>query len=107
MSVVPIPHPAKGLLAARRISVSAIAREYGCSSHFAGRVLNGWTRPPRRFRAFLSQRLGRPEADLFHADALVALPRHPSLEDGVRAAIAEAEEHKRSERAASLAADAK
>lgn len=72
LSTVPAPHPAKGILANRRIPNTRIALVYGASPHFIGRVLNGWTPPPKRFRAWLADYLDLPEADLFHDSILVA-----------------------------------
>jgi hypothetical protein len=62
------PHPAKGILAVRRISNRQIAAQYngGTSAHFIGRVLNGYIRPPSAFRAWLAGYLDVPAAELFH-----------------------------------------
>jgi hypothetical protein len=60
--------PAKGQLALRRITNRRVAHLYGCSEAFVGRILNGYVRPPLRFRSFLSALLEVPEAQLFHTD---------------------------------------
>lgn len=67
--VRPVPHPAKGELAVRRISNRDVARGYGCSEHYVGRVLNGFSAPSTGFRAYLAELLEADEADLFHDGA--------------------------------------
>jgi transcriptional regulator with XRE-family HTH domain len=69
---MPEPHPAKGVLATRRITNKRVAGLYGCSPLYVGRVLNGYEKPPKRFRAFLSELLGMPEDDLFHEEEVLA-----------------------------------
>lgn len=61
----PVPHPAKGELALRRIPNRDVARGYGCTEHYVGRVLNGRIPPSPRFRAYVAALLELDEADLF------------------------------------------
>ena len=68
----PVPHPAKGELAVRRITNRQVAAAYGSSEHFVGRVLNGWQAPPSRFRALVAEMLDAPESDLFHNSQVLA-----------------------------------
>ena len=67
----PIPQPAKGVLALRRISNRAVARHLQCSETWVGRVLLGQQPPPATFRRALAEMLGLPENELFRdrADA--------------------------------------
>jgi len=67
--VHPVPHPAKGHLAVRRITNRQVADAYGSSEHFVGRVLNGWLTPPARFRALVADMLGVDEVELFRDEA--------------------------------------
>lgn len=64
----PTPHPAKGELALRRVLIREVAVAYGCSAHYVSRILNGYEAPSPRFRTFLVQFLGKPDAELFHAE---------------------------------------
>jgi transcriptional regulator with XRE-family HTH domain len=61
----PPPQPAKGYLAVARITNTDLARRLGCSQTWVGRVLNGYNRPPARFRQVVGELLGKPEAELF------------------------------------------
>lgn len=65
------PQPAKGEFALRRISNRAVARGYGCSEHYVGRVLNGYVPASAGFRSYVAQLLDTPEDELFHP-----APRH-------------------------------
>lgn len=62
----PLAHPAKGVLAVRRISQTSVALGYGASPHFVGRVLNGIVNAPPRFRAYVAQLLDLSEGELFY-----------------------------------------
>jgi hypothetical protein len=68
----PEPHPAKGVLATRRISNRRVARALACSPTWVGRVLNGHVPAPERFRSGLAELLDYPEALLFHDPEAVA-----------------------------------
>jgi transcriptional regulator with XRE-family HTH domain len=59
------PHPAKAVLALRRITNRAIAQHLGVSAHYVGRVLNGYVKPSARVRAGLAEYLQVPVAELF------------------------------------------
>jgi hypothetical protein len=61
----PLAHPAKGILAQRRISVKAAAEAANVSPRYLGRSLNGWIPVSRRVRQALTDLLGMSEADLF------------------------------------------
>ena len=65
---MPQAHPGKGVLATRRITIRRVASLYGCNPLYAGRVLNGYSKPPERFKAFLSELLGLPEDQLFREE---------------------------------------
>lgn len=49
----------------RRIPARQVARAYGCTEHYAGRVINARSPGSRRFRAFLAEYLNMSESDLF------------------------------------------
>lgn len=66
----PVPQPAKGILAMQRTSNARVARLYGCSPHYVGRVLNGYEKPPARFELFLSELTGQSTSTLFREEAL-------------------------------------
>lgn len=68
----PVPHPAKGELAVRRITNRRLAADYGCSETFVCRVLNGWQPPPARFRALVAETVNLPESELFHDSEVMA-----------------------------------
>lgn len=61
----PTPHPAKGILAMRRITNRRVDSVLDMNPLFVGRVLNGYDKPTPRFRAGLSALLGLPESALF------------------------------------------
>jgi transcriptional regulator with XRE-family HTH domain len=67
---VPEPHPVKALLATRRVSVRALARQLDLTPRWVGRVLNNWEPASAEFRRRVAELLDRPEAELFH-------PRQP------------------------------
>jgi hypothetical protein len=67
---VPDPQPVKAVLAARRVSVRAVARHLGLSPGWCGRVINGWEPASAEFRRGVARLLSRPEAELFR-------PRRP------------------------------
>lgn len=58
-------HPAKGILAVRRISQRTAAGAIGCTPEYLCSVLNGSLPPSARFRRNLSEYLGEPEERLF------------------------------------------
>lgn len=58
-------HPAKGVLAVRRISQREAAAAIGCNAAYLCSVLNGAVRPGARFRQRLATYLGEPEERLF------------------------------------------
>jgi len=58
-------HPAKGILAVRRVTIRRAAATIGISELVLGRVLNGNEHPTPRIRAGLSALLGVPESELF------------------------------------------
>lgn len=64
----PIPQPAKGILALRRITNVELAAATSRSHHYVGRVLNGWQAPSPEFRAAVADLVGLPESALFRDD---------------------------------------
>jgi transcriptional regulator with XRE-family HTH domain len=58
-------HPAKGVLAVRRISQREAAVAIGCTPAYLCSVLNGAVRPSASFRARLAGFLREPEDRLF------------------------------------------
>ena len=62
------PHPAKAVLAARRISVRAVADRLEMNEQHVSRVLNGHAPTSGAFRTRLAVLLDMPEQLLFHAD---------------------------------------
>lgn len=72
--MVPVPQPAKALIAMRRRTLTSLAHELGVSHHYLGRVLNGYVPPSARIRRGLAVALGVPEEMLFRpTDERVAL----------------------------------
>ena len=65
---LPEPQPPKGILALRRITNRQLARELGCTPEWVGRVLNGYVRPPDRFKAAVVELTGASEAELFREE---------------------------------------
>jgi DNA transposition AAA+ family ATPase len=65
----PKPHPAKAILAERRITLRRTSAEVGLNAHTLGRVLNGYQAAYPALRARLAAFLEVPEADLFHRDS--------------------------------------
>lgn len=63
-----VPHPAKGVLAIRRITIRRVASVLGMSEQVVGRMLNGVERPTRRFRSGIAAMLDIGE-DLLFSDA--------------------------------------
>lgn len=61
----PVPQPAKGILAVRRVTNVQIATATNRSSHYVGRVLNGWQAPSAEFRSAVAELVGLPESALF------------------------------------------
>lgn len=61
----PSPQPAKGALAMARIPNTELARRLDNTPVWVSRVLNGYVRPPERFRRLVAELLGRPESELF------------------------------------------
>lgn len=68
----PIPQPAKGILAMRRIRNVDVAAATGRSHHYVGRVLNGWQAPSPEFRAAVAELVSLPENALFRPDWFLA-----------------------------------
>ncbi len=68
-------HPAKGILAIRRITIRRAAATIGISELVLGRILNGYERPSARVRAGLAALLSLPEAQLFLEEPLASGPR--------------------------------
>jgi transcriptional regulator with XRE-family HTH domain len=66
----PPPQPAKGHLALARITNADLARRLGCSPTWVGRVLNGYNRPPAKFRRVVAELLSKPESELFFPEDL-------------------------------------
>lgn len=64
----PVPHPAKAVLAMRRITNRRVARTLGKSEHYVGRCLNGRDKPSAEFRRALAALLDLPESELFRED---------------------------------------
>lgn len=62
------PHPAKGVLALRRITQRELADALGFSYWELGRMLNGIRPATPRFRRGLSEYLDVPQRELFHQD---------------------------------------
>ena len=60
-----LAHPARGILAIRRISVRQAAATIGVSEQFLGRCLLGHVPPSQRVRDGLSRLLNVPTSDLF------------------------------------------
>jgi transcriptional regulator with XRE-family HTH domain len=75
MSGTPLAHPARGVLAQRRITISATARQLGVSEQYLSRALLGHVSPSARIRQGLSELLGLPETELFFPTEPV--PRYP------------------------------
>ncbi len=74
--MTPHPQPARGVIAMRRLSIRAVAKQIGHNEHWVGRVLNGYGRPSPEFRRALSELLGVPESELFH-DEFEPRPHFP------------------------------
>jgi len=68
-------HPAKGILAIRRITIRRAAATIGVSELVLGRILNGHERPSARVRGSLSALLSLPEAQLFADEPVAGGPR--------------------------------
>jgi len=71
------PHPAKAVLASRRVSVRGVARELGFSEWHVSRVLNGAVPASPRFRAALCELLSMREEELFYVQPRTRRPRYP------------------------------
>jgi transcriptional regulator with XRE-family HTH domain len=67
--LIPVPHPAKGILAARRLALTTTAEAVGCNAHTFGRVLNGYVTPWPALRRKLAEFLKLPEEELFRTEA--------------------------------------
>lgn len=91
MSEYPLPHPARGYLAARRITFRAVADAMDYSEHWVSRVLNGYERPSKEFRRRLSELLDEPASELFHAD--LSEPGDPYPGNRTIATVLPAPEH--------------
>ena len=62
------PHPAKAVLVMRRITARDLARAIGRDDFHLRKILNGRRRASPEVRRLVSEYLGLPERDLFHAD---------------------------------------
>jgi hypothetical protein len=62
----PPKQPAKADLVMAGITNRQVAQAVPCSDYWASRVLNGYVRPPERFRKAVAAMLGKPEAELFY-----------------------------------------
>ena len=58
-------HPAKGILAVRRLTQRDVAAGIGCNATYLCSVLNGERRPSSAFQSRLAQYLGVPVSELF------------------------------------------
>jgi lambda repressor-like predicted transcriptional regulator len=65
---VPAPHPAKALMASRRLTIRALAAQVGCNASTLGRALNGYIEPWPRLRHDVAQALGAAEAECWHQE---------------------------------------
>ena len=72
MPDTPLPHPAKGVLAQRRITNRRVAETLGYSEHYVSRVLNGYMPPSPRFRRDVAGMLDVAESDLFRDEQVEA-----------------------------------
>jgi transcriptional regulator with XRE-family HTH domain len=63
---VPQPHPIKGVLADRRITLVELASPARCNRGTLGRVVNGYQEPWPALRERLAAYLDLPEEDLFN-----------------------------------------
>jgi transcriptional regulator with XRE-family HTH domain len=66
----PVPHPAKGVLAVRRITIRDVAAHLGYSPTYISKALNGWHSPSPRLRAGIAEMVGLPESALFRDEWL-------------------------------------
>ena len=66
--MAPTPHPAKAILALRRITQRRVARALDVSHHYVGRCLNGHDKPSAKFKAGLAALLDMNVEELFHPD---------------------------------------
>lgn len=62
---VPRPHPAKAVLADRRLTIASLSEQIGVNHHSLGRVLNGYVAPWPALRHRIAEALDLPEAALF------------------------------------------
>lgn len=62
---IPEPHPAKAVMARRRITVKAVAEHLGMHQVHVSKVLNNYRGASPTFRAGVCQLLGLPESELF------------------------------------------
>jgi len=64
---VPVPHPIKAVIAARRITIRELAGPAQCNPHTLGRVINGWVQPWPALIERCAEALGEPETALFRS----------------------------------------
>lgn len=69
MPQVPRPHPIKGILADRRITIRTLSPRVQVNAGTLGRVFNGYLAPWPALRRRCSEELGLPEAELFREPA--------------------------------------
>ena len=62
------PQPAAVVLRLRRISNKQVAEATGFCGAWVGRVLNGYSKPSRKFRMGVARFLELPESELFRTD---------------------------------------
>ncbi len=81
----PSPHPARAVMAQRRMTIRALAAEVGVNANTLGRVLNGRADPWPALRKKVALALGMPETALFHDPEDLAVERlaHSRLSQGL------------------------
>lgn len=65
-------HPAKGVLAVRRITQRAAATALGCNPRHLNAVLNGERKGSDSLKRRLADYLGRPVSELFTSDRVAS-----------------------------------
>jgi len=58
---VPVPHPAKALMASRRMTIRELASEVGVNASSLGRILNNYEEPWPKLRTAVAEALGITE----------------------------------------------
>lgn len=70
MLTAPAPHPVRGIMACRRITVRQMARDLGYSESYSHALIQGHWRLTREFVTAVSDYLGEPPSALFRPDEL-------------------------------------